>query len=159
MILCCLSWYISLDYWIFPSCCLLLWSHCSWNTFILLAKESIKSFLFVDKYFVLFVVIYFSQLLQFFFLLFTSLISLFLKLLQFDGKGINQDFLFRSLIIWSIHGFRCFHWFLFWIVLIQHSLDYVRIGWKHFWEIFFIFGLYIALRLIEDQRLVGCWDG
>ena len=41
--------------------------------------------LFVNQYYVLFLMICFSQLLQFFLFFFTSLISLFLKHLQFDG--------------------------------------------------------------------------
>ena len=44
MILCCLSWYVSLNCWSSSSYCLLILSHCYWNIFSLLAKESTKSF-------------------------------------------------------------------------------------------------------------------
>ena len=86
MILCCLSWYVSLNCWIYSSCCLLLLSHFSWNTFSSLDKESITIFWCLsNQYFVLFVVIYFSQLLKFLFLFFTSFIPLLFKILQFNG--------------------------------------------------------------------------
>ena len=48
-------------------------------------RSKSRGFWFVNQDFVFFVVISFSQLRQFFFLLFTSLIQFFLKLLQFNG--------------------------------------------------------------------------
>ena len=70
---------------------------------------------------------------------------------------------------------QIFHRFLFWIELVHNGLDCVRIEWRHFWDIFLIlgcillwnwynirdllnYGLYVALILIEDQRLVKCWS-
>ena len=44
MILCCLSWYVSLNCWSYYFSLLLLWSHCYWKIFTLLDKEPIKSF-------------------------------------------------------------------------------------------------------------------
>ena len=42
IILCCLSWYVSLKCWIYYSSCLIILYHCSWNIFSFLAKESIN---------------------------------------------------------------------------------------------------------------------
>ena len=61
-----------------------------------------------------------------------------------DKESIKSFFL-RSLIIRRIYGF------MFWIKWIKNEFDFVRLECIYF--------EYIALKLIEDQKLVECWAG
>ena len=119
----------------------------------------------IKQDFLIFVMTFFSQLLQFFFLSFTYLVTWLFKHLQFVGKAINKYSLFfvRYLIIWiipgfiylhhflvwielvGIRGFRYFHIFLFWIELIelmQHGLNIFWREWRHFDECCYCWAVY-----------------
>ena len=70
----------------YSSSCLINWSHCSWNTFSLLVKESIKNFRCVSINLLCCLSLYVSlNWYCFYFRFVTYLITLLLKILQFNG--------------------------------------------------------------------------
>ena len=120
MILCFLSWYVSLNCWRSYSFCLCLWSHSSWKNFSVLAKESIKRFLVCQSRFCVFccdIFLSFSAVLLLVVYFFDPIL---LETTPVQWLKNQLNFLFRYLIIWRIYGF------MFWIPRIKNELEYVR---------------------------------
>ena len=65
-------------------------------------------------------------------------------MIVYDHIYVKKDF-FVEEILWNICGAK---------ESIKHVLDCIIKQWKHFLRNIFIDGLYIALKLIEDQSLV-----